>query len=69
MSEIKIGAKVRVKTGRNSGEVGVVKHLNENGTVAYVDFDRYILVTEWGSRDGDMYPDGYWIAVDYVTAV
>ncbi len=65
MKNIAIGTRVRVQTGRNAGEVGTVKHTNDSGDVVYVDFDRMVNVNE-GFGSYDMYPDGYWIAVNKV---
>ena len=68
MSKIVIGTNVRVATGRNAGEVGVVKSKNEDGSVVYVDFGRMINVDE-GFGSAEMYPDGYWVAVKFVSVI
>jgi hypothetical protein len=63
---MKVGTKVKVTTGRNKGEIGVIKSVTEYSV--YVDFGRQILVYE-GFGSNAYYPDGYWVLPKFVEVV
>lgn len=63
---IKEQSKVVVHLGRNNGEIGTVIKFSDNRSSVYVDFNRLINVNE-GFGSLALYPDAYWIPLDFVS--
>lgn len=61
-----LGAQVRMKWGRNKGQVGTVTLIKDDAV--YVDFNREVLVNE-GFGSYTLYPDGYWSKMSDVDIV